>query len=35
MAKMAQRIVRSPHEGITDAQQLVAVAVAEGMEPAF
>jgi hypothetical protein len=34
-AKMAQRIVRSAHEGITDAQQLVAVAVAEGMEPAL
>jgi hypothetical protein len=33
-AKMAQRIVRSAHEGITDPQQLVAVAVAEGMEPA-
>lgn len=34
-AKMAQRIVRSAHEGITDPQQLVAVAVAEGMEPAL
>jgi hypothetical protein len=33
-AKMAQRIVRSAHEGITDAQQLVAAAVAEGMVPA-
>jgi len=32
-AKMAQRIVRSAHEGITDAHQLVAVAVAEGMVP--
>jgi hypothetical protein len=34
-AKMAQRIVRSAHEGITDPQQLVAIAVAEGMEPAL
>jgi hypothetical protein len=34
-AKMAQRIVRSAHEGITDPQQLVAAAVAEGMEPAL
>ena len=34
-AKMAQRIVRSVNEGITDPQQLVAVAVAEGMEPAL
>ena len=33
-AKMAQRIVRSAHEGIRDAQQLVAAAVAEGMVPA-
>jgi hypothetical protein len=32
-AKMAQRIVRLAHEGVTDVQQLVAVAVAEGMEP--
>ena len=32
-AKMAQRIVRSAHEGITDADQLVAAAVAEGMVP--
>lgn len=32
-AKMAQRIVRSAHEGVTDVQQLVAAAVAEGMEP--
>jgi len=31
---MAQRIVRSAHEGITDAHQLVAAAVAEGMVPA-
>jgi hypothetical protein len=34
-AKMAQSIVRSAHEGIRDAQQLVAVAVAEGMVPAL
>ena len=34
-AKMAQRIVRSAHEGVTDLQQLVAMAVAEGMEPAL
>ena len=34
-AKKAQRIVRSAHEGITDPQQLVAAAVAEGMEPAL
>jgi hypothetical protein len=32
-AKMAQRIIRSAHEGIRDAHQLVAVAVAEGMVP--
>jgi hypothetical protein len=32
-AKMAQRIVRSAHEGIGDANQLVAAA--EGMEPAL
>jgi hypothetical protein len=32
-AKMAQRIVRSAHEGIRDAQQLVSAAVAEGMMP--
>jgi hypothetical protein len=32
-AKMAQRIVSSAQEGITDAHQLVAVAVAEGMVP--
>jgi hypothetical protein len=34
-AKMAQRIVRSAHEGVTDLQQLVAVAMAEGIEPAL
>jgi hypothetical protein len=34
-AKMAQRIVRSAHEGITDPQQLVAIAVAESIEPAL
>ena len=34
-AKMAQRIVRSAHEGITDPYQLVAIAVAEGMVPAL
>ena len=34
-AKMAQRIVSSAHEGIRDAHQLVAVAVAEGMKPAL
>jgi len=33
-AKMAQRIVRSAHEGVTDAHQLVAAALAEGMVPA-
>ena len=32
-AKMAQRIVRSAHEGVRDAHQLVTVAVAEGMVP--
>jgi hypothetical protein len=32
---MAQRIVRLAHEGIRDAQQLVAAAVAEGMVPAL
>jgi hypothetical protein len=32
---MAQRIVSSAHEGISDARQLVAAAVAEGMEPAL
>ena len=30
-AKMAQRIVRLAHEGVTDAHQLVAAAVPEGM----
>ena len=34
-AKMAQRIVRSASEGITDAHQLVAAAVDEGMKPAL
>ena len=34
-AKMAQRIVRSAAEGITDTQELVAVAVAEGRVPAL
>jgi len=34
-AKMAQRIVRMAHEGIRDAHQLVAAAVAEGMVPAL
>ena len=34
-AKMAQRIVRSAHEGITDPQQLVAAALEEGIEPAL
>ena len=34
-AKMAQRIVRSAHEGITDLHQLVAIAVEEGIEPAL
>jgi hypothetical protein len=34
-AKMAQRIVMSAHEGITDVHQLVAAAVAEGMVPAL
>jgi hypothetical protein len=34
-AKMAQRIVRSAAEGVTDAQELVAVAVEEGREPAL
>jgi hypothetical protein len=32
-AKMAQRIVRSAHEGTRDVHQLVTVAVAEGMVP--
>jgi len=31
-AKMAQRIVRSAHEGITDARQLVAAAVADPVD---
>jgi hypothetical protein len=34
-AKMAQCIIRSAHEGITDAYQLVTLAVAEGMVPAL
>jgi hypothetical protein len=34
-AKMAQRIVKSAHEGVTDPQQLVAGAVEEGTEPAL
>jgi hypothetical protein len=34
-AKTAQRIARSAHEGITDPQQLVAIAVAQGIEPAL
>jgi hypothetical protein len=34
-AKMAQRIVRAAHEGITDARELVAAAVAEGMIPSL
>ena len=34
-AKMAQRIVMSAHEGIRDAELLVEVAVAEGMEPSL
>jgi hypothetical protein len=34
-AKMAQRIVRSAAEGVTDAQELVAVAIDEGREPAL
>ena len=34
-AKMAQRIVRLAQEGITDAHQLVAAVVAEGMVPAL
>lgn len=33
-AKMAQRIVRSAAEGITDTQELVAAAVAESRVPA-
>jgi hypothetical protein len=34
-AKMAQCIVRSAQEGITDVHLLVAAAVAEGMVPAL
>ena len=34
-AKMAQRIVRSASEGVTDARLLVAAAVDEGMVPAL
>lgn len=34
-AKMAQCIIRSASEGITDAQQLVAAAVEEGLKPAM
>jgi hypothetical protein len=34
-AKMAQCIVRSAHGGITEAYQLVTLAVAEGMVPAL
>ena len=34
-AKMAQRIVRSASEGVTDAQALVAVALDEAREPAL
>jgi hypothetical protein len=34
-AETAQRIVRSAHEGITDAHELVAAAVAGGMVPAL
>ncbi|WP_426611248.1 hypothetical protein [Bradyrhizobium sp. McL0616] len=34
-AKMAQRIVQSAAEGVTDAQELVAAAVREGLEPAL
>lgn len=34
-AKIAQRIVKLAHEGITDAHQLVTAAVAEGMVPAL
>jgi hypothetical protein len=34
-AKMVQCIVRSAHEGITDAYQLMTLAVAEGMVPAL
>ncbi len=34
-AKMAQRIVRSAAEGVTDAQELVLVALEEAREPAL
>ena len=34
-AKMAARIVRSAAEGVTDAQELVAVALEEAREPAL
>ena len=34
-AKMAQRIVRSAAEGVTDAHELVAVALDEAKEPAL
>ena len=34
-AKMAQRIVRSAREGVTDAHQFVAAAVTEGEVPAL
>ena len=34
-ATMAQRILRSAHEGITDVDRLVAAAVAEGLVPAL
>ena len=34
-AKMAQRIVRSAADGVTDAQELVAVALDEAREPAL
>lgn len=34
-AKMAQRIVRSAHEGVTDVHLLVEAAVAEGMVAAL
>jgi hypothetical protein len=34
-AKMAQRIVRSAAEGVTDTQELVAVALEEAREPAL
>jgi hypothetical protein len=32
---MAQRIVSLAHEGVRDVHQVVAMAVAEGMEPAL